>query len=282
MITVQDIINHKKLTEEELKKDLEKLINYKAITNERKFCGNNFLYHFQIENLIKTRVKNRPSLYEKLQDPLQTQRLLEKAERLHRTGTLPNRVFEAERFDGSVVFFKPSTAKYIYKKYNATSVLDFTAGWGGRMLGASALNIKYTGIDTNISMKPAYEQMMKYLNGDLHMIWDSSLNVDFSKLDYDFVLTSPPYINTEQYEHMPLFKSSSQFYTDFLIPLLNKSLKHIKPHGKVALNISPKMYQDLLKHHFRPAEEQHDLLQQKRLGRDKQDKIYIWSPTPPI
>ncbi len=276
----QEIINHKKLTENELIKDLQNLYNYKAITNERKFCGNKFLYHFQIENLCKTRVK-KLSLYEKLQDEHETQKLIEKANKLNRTGTLPNRIFEAERFDGSVVFFKPSTAKYIYKKYNATSVLDFTAGWGGRMLGASALNIKYTGIDTNISMKPAYEQMLRYLNPNLHMIWDSALNVDFSKLDYDFVLTSPPYINTEKYEHMPLFKSKIQFYTEFLVPLLTKSLTHIKPHGKVALNISPKMYQDLLKY-FRPAEEEHDLLQQKRLGKDKQDKIYIWSPTPPI
>ena len=30
----------------------------------------------------------------------------------------------------------PKAAKHIYKKYGATSVLDPTSGWGGRMLGA--------------------------------------------------------------------------------------------------------------------------------------------------
>jgi hypothetical protein len=194
--------------------------------------------------------------------------------------------------------FKATTAKYLYKKYRAKSVLDPTAGWGGRMLGAWSLGIDYTGIDTNVEMKPAYESMITFLDeytgfknknfkveraGLRQMIWDSCLAVDFSKLDYDFVLTSPPYVNLELYEHMTPWEKDEDFYTNFFIPLWAKCCKHIKQGGNVAFNISPKMYEDALKHGLTPCDEEEDLLQQmgqkKELlttGKKKHDKIYIW------
>lgn len=272
-----DVVNDKQLDEVGRKKDLNNLVKYDASANVRSFAGNKYLYHYQMENLCKTRVKNRPSLFEVMNDDDMYRKLYDKAEKLNRTGNLANRLFEAERFNGAVVFFKPTTAKYIYQKFGAKQVLDPTAGWGGRMLGAYALGIEYTGIDTNTKLKPAYDDMMVDLQRDnLNMIWENCLEVDFSKIEYDFVLTSPPYINLEVYENMTPFESDKVFYTKFLIPLIEKCLFHIKNNGWVCFNISPKMYADLLKHGFRSANEEHDLLQQKRLGKDKQDKIYCW------
>jgi hypothetical protein len=194
--------------------------------------------------------------------------------------------------------FKSTTAKYLYKKYKATSVLDPTAGWGGRMLGAWSLGINYTGIDTNIEMMPAYDDMMAFLKAEtgfdnalfsvdngskLNMIWDSCLNVDFTKIDYDFVLTSPPYINLEIYEHMTEWDSDKAFYELFFIPLWQKCVDNIKKGGVVCFNISPKMYADAVKHGLSPCHDEEDLLQQMgqkantlKAGKKKQDKIYIW------
>ena len=62
------------------------------------------------------------------------------------------------------------------------------------------LEERLTGIDTNINLKPAYDKMIENYGGN--MIYDNCLNVDFSQIDYDFVLTSPPYINLEKYECM--------------------------------------------------------------------------------
>jgi hypothetical protein len=212
-------------------------------------------------------------------DPLLKADLIKRAEKLNRTGTPPNRIFEANRFNNAVVFFKASTAKWLYKKFGATAVLDPTAGWGGRMLGAWALGIDYTGIDTNTNMTEAYQGMVDRLpdnNSELSLIFDSCLDVDFSKINYDFVLTSPPYVNLEMYENMTKYESNEAFYKKFLIPLLDKCLKHIKNGGYVCFNISPKMYADLLKFGYRAADLEEDLLQQKRLGVDKEDKIYCW------
>ena len=52
----------------------------------------------------------------------------------------------------------------MFLKYGVTSVLDPTAGWGGRMLGAWVMGIDYTGVDTNTNMKIAYDNMMDMLD----------------------------------------------------------------------------------------------------------------------
>ena len=189
--------------------------------------------------------------------------------------------------------FKSTTAKYLYKKYSVKSVLDPTAGWGGRMLGAWALGINYTGIDTNTNMKSAYDRMIKYLgnysefnnpliqeeqSGKLEMIWQSALDVDFSKLDYDFVLTSPPYVNLEIYEHMAVWDSDEAFYKGFFIPIWQKCVDNIQTGGHVCFNISPKMYDDAVANGLPVCDDEEDLKQQlgQQTGKKKQDKIYIW------
>jgi hypothetical protein len=282
-ITYAELIADKQITPEAIQKDLASLRKFAADENKRCFAGNPTLYHFQMDNLCRTRIKNKQSLYEIMGDPTAKAKIIKNAEALGRTGTLANRLFEANRFNNAVVFFKATTAKYIYKKYGAKKVLDPTAGWGGRMLGAWALGIDYTGFDTNEALIPAYQGMVDALpdtGSSLDMTFEDCLAADYSTIDYDFVLTSPPYVNLEVYQGMTPFASDKVFYDKFLIPLLNKCLAHIKPGGRVCFNISPKMYEDLQKHGYRAADEMDDLLQQKRLGKDKGDKIYIWRPLP--
>ena len=110
------------------------------------------------------------------------------------------------------------------------------------------------------------------------MIFKSCLDVDFSQIPYDMVLTSPPYINLEIYEHMEPWQSDELFYNNFFLPLFEKCLKHIKIGGNVCFNISPKMYEDALKHGLPECDSEEDLLQQlgQQKGKKKQDKIYIW------
>jgi hypothetical protein len=300
-VTITDIENHKNITTRELSKDLNNLKAFKALANENNFSGNPFLYHFQFKNLLKCRRKDGKTIYDISQDPVAWTKLIEQTKLRNRGGrTAAGHVFECFRINlGSVVMFKATTAKYLYKKYKAKSVLDPTAGWGGRMLGAWSLGIDYTGIDTNIEMMPAYELMIDFLNEEtgfnnqlfavdsgsaLNMIWKSCLDVDFSSIDYDFVLTSPPYINLELYEHMTPWETDKAFYEHFFIPLWKKCVDNIKKGGHVCFNISPKMYEDALKCGLLPCHEEEDLLQQMgqksnslKKGKKKQDKIYIWN-----
>jgi len=280
-ITYEDILDHKHLINTKRLADLDKLKKWNALENERKFCGNVFLYHHQIANMLETKRGNHPLLREIMEDETLRDKLKIQVEKRQRTGTLANRIFECYRVNtGAVVFFKPSTAKFLYQKYKCSHILDFTAGWGGRMLGAWSLGIGYTGIDTNLSMKSTYDNMLIDMNNpsNIRMIWNSCLNVDLSAIDYDFVLTSPPYVNMEVYQHMTPFENRDVFYKDFLITMIDRCRTHIKRNGKTAINISPQMYEILVnKYHYEPCHEEYDLLQQKRAGKNKGDKIYLWN-----
>ncbi len=303
-VTLQDIENHKLITTKELQRDLKNLNKFLAESNENNFAGNPFLYHFQFKNLLNCKRENGKTIYDIWNVPAERDKLIEQTKLRNRGGrTAAGNIFECFRINlGSVVMFKATTAKYLYKKYKATGVLDPTAGWGGRMLGAWSLGINYTGIDTNIKMKDAYDSMISFLdaelesvngldnnlfqlerNFELKMIWQSCLDVDFSQINYDFVLTSPPYINLELYEHMEPWENDKAFYEQFFIPLWQKCVDNIQPGGHVCFNISPKMYSDAVKHGLPVCHDEEDLLQQMgqrsddlKKGKKKQDKIYIW------
>ena len=293
-VSIEDIENHKTISTRELQKDLESLRRFDATENRNNFYGNPFLYHFQFKNLLNCRREKGKTIYDIWNDPEEQKKLIENTRKRNRGGrTAAGNVYECFRINlGSIVMFKSTTAKYLYRKYGASHVLDPTAGWGGRMLGAWALDIDYTGIDTNTELKPAYDGMIDFLDKEqafdsdlfetqaskLKMIYKSCLDVDFSEIPYDMVLTSPPYINLELYEHMEPWQSDEAFYKDFFLPLFEKCLKHIKIGGNVCFNISPKMYEDALKHGLPECDSEEDLLQQlgQQKGKKKQDKIYIW------
>lgn len=295
-ITYHDIIQHKKKQPVQLLEDLKKLKAYDAIGNKLTYVGHKVLYHYQIDNICRVATGKHPALYRAMTNPILKDKLM--MEVIKRKGSItPGNVFETNRINrGSVVVFKPSTAMYLYKKYSATTVLDPCAGWGGRLLGAWALGINYIGYDTNIDLQAAYDGILQLLEtesqpGKLESIFrssssfetgktswkinfQSSLEADFSSLDYDFVLTSPPYINLEKYENMILFESGAAYYREFLIPLINKCLLHIQPGGKVCFNISTGMYKKLTeKYGFPVASESIPYKQSTK----KQDFIYIWS-----
>lgn len=277
---MEQIINDKRLTNECLAKEHKKVLDFKQKDeNLNSFTGNNLLYHFQMSELCRTKRKGKKSLYEIYEDDNEVKKLKEQMEKRNRTGTYENKIFECWRINnGSITFFKMCNATYLYKKYNATKVLDFTAGWGGRMLGAINLNIEYTGIDTNTNLKKGYDELLELFKTNNHnnkykMIWDSALNVDFSKLDYDFVLTSPPYEDIELYSNMG-YDGVDWFYKDFLIVLINNARKYNK--GKyTCINISPQMYKKLIeKYNYSKCDIIEDLKEQKN-GKIP-DNIYIW------
>lgn len=310
--TFKDILACKDISEEDVKKDWKNLRKFDARNNPRKFCGNPIIYKYQFENLLKCKrgTKGYKTLEEWFSDDTLKEELWKLAVKInHRKTALypsPTDVYECHRkCKGSIVAFKASTAKYIYKRFGAKNVLDPTAGWGGRMLGAMSLGIDYTGIDTNINMKEAYKSMMnlgkpfiiqtspdreyetqafyeyeedKEKETSMKMKWTSCFDVDFREEHYDLVLTSPPYDNMEIYEHSELYDNKkNRYYEDFLIPLMNKLLDETK--CPVCINISPKIYKTLTKkYHFPTCDKAIDLRQQlgKQYKTKSQDYIYVW------
>lgn len=278
---MEAIINHKRLNDETLEKEVKKVLTYKSKGNRLCFVGNNILYHFQMEELCNTKRKYKFSLSEIFNDPVKLQKLTASADIRKRTGTLENRIFECWRINtGSITFFKMCNAVYLYKKYNATKVLDPTAGWGGRMLGTINLNIEYTGIDTNTNLKSGYDKMINlfHCESKCKMIYKSFLDVDFSQIDYDFVLTSPPYEDIEIYSHFN-YETKEKYYKEFLIPLIDNARKYNRGEF-TCINISPEIYKMLtVTYKYKKCDIVEDLKEQKN-GK-AYDNIYIWRSSDP-
>lgn len=286
--SIKDIIKAKNLTPEQIINDYQKLLDFDAENNPRKFCGNPIIYHFFLLELIRTKRhdKNWVSLEDMLHNPDLSKKIWKETIQRNRRKVVfpsPVDVYEAHRINkGAVVPFKASTAKYIYKKYNASRVLDPTMGWGGRMMGALSLNIDYIGMDTNTNLKSGYEEMKSLLdtNDKATLIFEDCLKQDFSQFNADLVLTSPPYANVELYSNMTAWKTDDDYYTEFLIPLMIKLFTECS-NATLCINISPAMYKKLTKKFGMPeAQETEDLRQQlgQQYKTKSQDLIYIWRP----
>lgn len=297
--TLEQVMKCKDITLDAVMKDYKALCDFDAETNPRKFCGNKTIYNYQFKELLKCRrdSKGYKTLQEWFEDPLLKEKLWKDSIHRNRRDKAPypspTDVYECHRINtGAIVPFKASTAKYLYKKFKATSVLDPTMGWGGRMLGATSLGVHYTGFDTNIDLKPGYEKMIEDLKlkkinplvGGYEtypkLFWETSLNEDIIKtLDYDMVLTSPPYENLELYQHMKPWDYEADFYKGFLIPLMTLCHKYLKEGGSNCWNMSPKMYKKLTEKYYYPkCDAQEDLRQQlgKQYKTKSQDYTYIW------
>tara|TARA_R100000664_G_scaffold21835_1_gene31233 strand:+ start:1552 stop:2430 length:879 start_codon:yes stop_codon:yes gene_type:complete len=280
IINFVDIENCKTYSDKQLETNWKGLVKLNVDKNTRSFAGNKIIYHYMMPHLLRVYrdTKNYELLVDIFADPTKKKKWIDQTIKINRRKKLdyiePVDIFECYRLcRGSIQFFKPATTKYLCSKFGATKMLDPTAGWGGRLLGARSLGIEYTGIDTNVNLKPQYDKMIEKYGGN--MIYDSCLNVDFSQIDYDFVLTSPPYMNLEKYECMELFSSNENYYREFLIPLIEKCKKYIKNNGVVCINISDYMYTDYLKYGGNKCNAILPLKQQMG-GKKCKEFIYIW------
>lgn len=158
-------------------------------------------------------------------------------------------------FAQNVSNFKPKIAKNIYNQFcppNGT-VLDYSAGWGGRLLGAMSLNLTYHGIDPSTSSE--LNEMSSFFNYDKATIINgcSENSTLFKQLNttYDLIFSSPPYFNLEQYSNddsQSYIKYSG--YSDWLKLYWDKTVQNcvsvMKPKGKFLLCTSSNLGNDML------------------------------------
>ena len=146
----------------------------------------------------------------------------------------------------AISIFKPLIAMDIYCRYKPNTILDFTMGWGGRLVGACALNVpKYIGIDMNSNLKMPYQKLSHFLhkhsNTEIELYFQDALTIDYSKLNYDVVLTSPPYYDIEIYGPNQV-KSKEKWNNEFYKPIFEMTFKYLKKDGYYCLNIPREVY----------------------------------------
>jgi len=179
----------------------------------------------------------------------------------------------------SITIFRPVMAMELYCKISAKRILDFTMGWGGRLLGAHALNVEsYIGIDSNVELKQPYHNMVAFLKErekttNIQLFFQDALTIDYSTLDYDTVFTSPPYYDYEVYRHLKQYDWKNEFYD----PLIKMTWKYLKKNGHYCLNVPEEIYHSIC---VPILGKSHDKLVLKKRKRTKnalyKEYIYIW------
>jgi ribosomal protein S15P/S13E len=182
----------------------------------------------------------------------------------------------------AISIFKPLIAMDIYCRYKPTAILDFTMGWGGRLVGACALDIpKYIGIDMNSNLKMPYQHLSKFLTKnsktDIQLFFQDALTVDYSKLNYDLVLTSPPYYDVEVYGANQV-KSKEKWNAEFYAPIFEMTFKYLKRGGHYCLNVPEEVYKSVAIKVLGKCTTKIPLPKSKRTAGEKyHEYIYVWA-----
>lgn len=293
------------ITKSEAVDEFLRLKNCQSL-NPKSLIGNKMVDYGTYRMRVKTKYRGK-SWYEQWKNPVRRKKLNEFARRLVKIKKLTPLRAQRDAMSlqwGTINTMRPAAALDIYRKYKATRVLDFTAGWGARMIGAIAGDIDYIGIDSNVSLRPGYKKILDtlkpYKKSKVNLFFKKSEDVDFSKLGYyDFVFTSPPYEYLEVYESMKNYEGigkikqpssstkikkedSSKFYDDFIIPTMKNAYKYL-PKGKwMCLNIPDLMY-DKIKSRWKKCDKKEVYKIVKRqgstmgvVGRRGIEYIYCW------
>lgn len=180
---------------------------------------------------------------------------------------------------GRINAFKITNALKIYHTYKPTCILDAFCGFGGRMAAAMMQNIKYIGIDINVDLKPDYERMLADFSintndNNCELYFQDCLSIDYSKLNYDMVFTSPPYENIEIYPNNP--KRSPKEWREFYKKIFKALWDNLKS-GTFIININEKIYKNIL---VPLLGECHTKLILKKAKRNAYvEYIYVWIKT---
>lgn len=292
----QQIANKiKPITLEEAIQDFIKLKNIgvnAASMSSRSRIGNDAVDYFTFVERLNTKGKYNASFYDFLQnlDEFKKKKFIQNmltyyATVKNKNNTKNEYVVYKEVYNiciSAINIFRPLVSMEIYARFKPYAVLDFTCGWGGRLIGACALNIPhYIGIDMNINLENSYKKMCAFLKEneltntqiDLHFL--NALDFDYTKIEYDMVLTSPPYYFLEKYSCNTVYDSKTEMKDHFYKPIFKKTYDGLKKGGTYCLNVNNDIYTNICLELFGKATYEIPLKKSKRQN-DYSESIYIW------
>lgn len=187
----------------------------------------------------------------------------------------------------SISMFKPSVAKYVCLKYSEEGDLvgDYSAGFGGRMLGAVSCGRKYQGTDPLTI--PELQEIAKYFNfsDSVKLINSGSETFKGEENSLDLCWSSPPYYDQEYYSDdadQAYNKGEDYFYNTYWSGTLNNCKYMLKPGKWFGLNVKnyPKMLK-MAEDVFGPVQEKIALKTirshlNKSAGTSKYEFIYMF------
>jgi hypothetical protein len=285
------------ISETDMKNDYDMLKKMVTETNavefnERCRVGNNVIDFFTFRERLETRGKYNINFYdffsniEEFKKKKFIQTMLTYYETTKNAKGLKNEYIVLKEVYNicisAINIFRPLVAVEVYQRFKPTRILDFSAGWGGRALGAAVCNTSYFGLDINAELHDAYNKMSAFLNSNssdklINMVIADAVSFDYSTISpgYDMVFTSPPYYFIEKYSHNKNYTSKDEMDQHFYIPTFSNTFKHLLPGGHFVLNVNKEIYERVCLALFGPAEQTMNCKKSKRQN-NYREMIYIW------
>jgi 1-aminocyclopropane-1-carboxylate deaminase/D-cysteine desulfhydrase-like pyridoxal-dependent ACC family enzyme len=145
--------------------------------------------------------------------------------------------------------FRPTLMVSMIKLFGGRTILDFSSGWGDRLLGALACDKIidfYCGVDPNSCLHPNYQHMISFFKRDPNkfmMIQSEFQTATVPIKNYNLIFTSPPYFVLEKYSDEPTQSINKNTELDdwlenFLFFSLKKSWDLLIDQGHLAISIN--------------------------------------------
>ena len=156
--------------------------------------------------------------------------------------------------------FKCTLARSVYDLYGARCVLDFSAGWGDRLIGAiAAASVeRYVGVDPNTALRAGHDAMRAALcplagkrAADYTVVYAPFQTAVLPDLGagpapFDLVFTSPPFFDFELYtdaahaagQSVHDYPRYEQWAAHFLLAALRRAWTLLAPGGHMAIYIT--------------------------------------------
>ena len=283
----------KNISMEQVEREMNELIKIgdnAHMESSRARTGNNVVDYFTFQQRLETKGKYNVNFYEFIEnlDEFKQKKFIQTMLSYYvnvknKNNTKNEYVVLKEVYNiciSAINIIRPIVYMEIYTKYKPTSVLDFCAGWGGAAVACSALNIPhYIGIEINTSLREPYKGLIDYLNtksiGKINMIFEDALTVDYSKLYYDLVFTSPPYYFIQKYANNAEYANKRQMNEHFYKPIFTKVYAGLQPGGHFIINVCSEVYQRVLIELFGNAHEMYPYKKSQRQNKYS-EMVYVW------
>jgi 16S rRNA G966 N2-methylase RsmD len=283
----------KNISMEQVEREMNELIKIGSdahMESPRSRTGNNVVDYFTFQQRLETKGKYNLNFYEFIENLeefkekkfIQTM-LTYYSNVKNKNNTKNEYVVLKEVYNiciSAINIIRPIVYMEIYTKYKPTAVLDFCAGWGGAAVACSALNIPhYIGIEINTSLREPYKNLIDYLNTKstckINMNFEDALTVDYSKLYYDLVFTSPPYYFIQKYENNIEYVNKRAMNEHFYKPIFTKVYDGLQPGGYFIINVCSEVYQRVLIELFGDAHEMYPYKKSQRQNKYS-EMVYVW------
>ena len=236
-----------------------KSISYNTVKNTKISLGNNKgqpLSRFLFPNMMTAEPKGRGSnsLKDRFYDDKKLKRAIKICYDMREGNKLvyPTAIRRAlELVTGeNIQNFKPQNARALAEHLCPVlwgNVYDYSAGYGGRLLGISCSNMSYNyiGIDPNT-------ETIKYLNYFNEILDEAvgfkgkiiqNVSEEYQPKDIDLAFSSPPYFNLEKYSDeetqcMVRYRTLDEWFSGYVEPTIENIYKSLNKDGIFATNIA--------------------------------------------